>query len=294
MRSSIVASFGFALFTLVGCAAETANNTDSGEDDVKAAKTVTGTNASALMDLLRGADAPSDVAPGILGVGGRIGRIELVTAQGGMAHFVSHGGQISTVEGGDLGSVLDHDVDWAALEKALQAGGAKWVTVQGAHGASSGSIFAKVDCKQVVAPSAKPTCTVTPISVTAADSKSMMHALMSVDAPSNTPPGLLGVGSRIAHVELKMVNGGMAKFMSHAVSITTVDGKELGDIASADTDWNDFVGALLDGGGVWNVAHGDHGSSTSTMAAEIECKQVVSPSAKPNCTVTPLPATSAQ
>ena len=280
------------LFALQGCAAQTDDatpsdpNAPSSEDDIKSGG-LSGPNAQALMDVLRAANAPSNTPAGLLGVGSRIGRIQLTTAQGGIAKFISHGGELSTVEGAKLGDVVTLGVDWTTLGKALVAGGAKWNTVEGDHGASSSSIFAKVECKQVVSPTAKPTCTVSPISLSAADSEALMHVLQNVNAPSNTPKGILGVGSRIGRVTLTTAQGGMAHFISEGLEVATLDGKKLGDLGAAATPWADVRDALLDGASIWSTTNGAHGASSSKIVATVECRQVVSPTAKPTCTVTP-------
>jgi hypothetical protein len=278
----------FALLTVAGCSAEQANGDGSSDSDIQAANgTVTGANAQALMDLLMKVNAPSNQAPGMLGVGGRVARLELDTAQGGMAHYISQSGQISSLEGADLGTVLAAGADWGALEKALEASGMKWDTKQGDHGASSSRMFAKVDCSQVVAPNAKPTCTVTPIVITEADAQVLMNALMKANAPSDIPAGMLGVGGRVARFTLTTAQGGMAHFISEGLSVATLDGKQLADLGSLATAWADAEGALLDGGSVWKTVNGDHGATLSTIVATVECRQVVAPSAKPTCTVMP-------
>jgi hypothetical protein len=283
----------FALFTLQGCASQTDDGTPSdgpSENDIKQQPGgVSGENAQALMSALMKVNAPSNTPPGVLGVGSRVARLELTTAQGGIAHFISQGGQFSSLDGNDLGSVVDSGVAWKSISDALTAGGLKWDTTQGEHGASSSKIFAKIECHQVVSPSAKPSCVVSPIVLTAADSATLMHLLMAVDAPSNTPPGLLGVGSRIGKVTLTYAQGGIAKFISENMEVSTLAGKELGDIAKANTPWADVRTALLDGTAVWKTTNGQHGASSSTIVATVECKQVVAPSAKPSCTVMPDP-----
>jgi hypothetical protein len=292
VASSVVLSF----FALQGCAAQTdgepapsdpAAPTSSEDDITKGSGNVSATNAKALMEALEKANAPSNTPAGVLGVGSRIGRLELTTAQGGIAKFISQGGELSTVSGSDLGSVADLGVDWTTLGKALVSGGAKWNTIDGLNGASSSSIFAKVECRQVVSPSAKPSCTVSPIVLTAAESATLMTVLENVDAPSNTPPGLLGVGSRIARVTLTTASGGMAHFISEGLQVDTLAGKSLGDLGDAATPWADIRTALLDGASIWSTKNGTHGASSSKIVATVECKQVVSPSAKPTCTVTP-------
>ncbi len=299
-KLALASSSILAFFALQGCAAETAGDTapandpsaapaDSSESDIKAGG-VSAANAKLLMDALEKANAPSSTPAGVLGVGSRIGRIQLGTAQGGMAHFISQSGEVSSVDGGDLGSVVSLGLDWTKLGKALVAGGAKWQTTQGDHGSSSSTIFAKVECKQVVSPTAKPACTVSPITISAADSEALMQVLENVDAPSNTPPGLVGVGSRIARVTLTTAQGGMAHFISEGLSAESLAGKHLGDLGTAATPWGDVRAGLLDGASIWTTTNGAHGASSSKIVATVECKQVVSPSAKPTCTVTPEPA----
>ena len=292
--SSIVLS----LFALQGCAADSsdasssdpsASPSDSSESDIKSGGNVSATNAALLMSALEKANAPSNTPAGVLGVGSRIARIQLTTAQGGMAHFISQGGQLSSLDGADLGEVVTLGLDWTKLGKALVSGGAKWQTTELDHGASSSSIFAKVECKQVVSPTAKPSCTVSPITLTADDSAALMQVLENVDAPSNTPAGLLGVGSRIARITLTTAQGGTAHFISEGLEAETLAGKHLGDLGTAGTAWADVRSALLDGTSVWQTTNGAHGSSSSKIVATVECKQVVSPSAKPTCTVTPEP-----
>jgi hypothetical protein len=289
-----------SLFALQGCAAENAADpasdpnappSDSSESDItKSGGNVSAANAKLLMDALQKADAPSNTPAGLLGTGSRIGRIQLTTAQGGMAHFISQAGELSSLDGADLGNVATLGLDWTKLGKALVSGGATWNTVELDHGASSSSIFAKVECKQVVSPTAKPTCTVSPITLSADDSAALMQVLQNVNAPSNTPAGLLGVGSRIARVTLTTAQGGTAHFISEGLSAETLAGKHLGDVGTAATAWADVRSALLDGASIWSTTNGAHGSSSSKMVATVECKQVVAPHAKPTCTVTPEPA----
>jgi hypothetical protein len=265
---------------LVGCAAPTSDEpSDSTDDDL------TKTSNKALMDLLVAADAPSDIPAGNLGVGGRVARIQLTTAQGGIAKFISEGGNVSTLGGAELGNFFDLGGDWQKVSKALLAGGAKWDVTPGANGASSSVMLAKVSCHQVVAPNAKPTCTVTQITLTEADSLALMTVLKDADAPSNTPKGMLGVGSRIAKIELTTAQGGMAKFISQGGTVSTTDGTHLADIVTLSQPWSAVRDALLDAGGTWTTKDGAHGSSSSTMDATVECKQVVAPNAKPTCTV---------
>ena len=298
LKLAAASSIVLSLFALQGCAADTdapasdPSNapSDSSESDIKSGGNVSATNAALLMSALQKANAPSSTPPGVLGVGSRVARIQLTTAQGGMAHFISQGGQLSSLDGADLGDLVTLGLDWTKLGKALVSGGAKWQTTELDHGASSSSIFAKVECKQVVSPSAKPSCTVTPIVITADDSAALMQVLENVNAPSNTPAGLLGVGSRIARITLTTAQGGTAHFISEGLDAQTLAGKHLGDIGTAGTAWADVRTALLDGTSVWNTTNGAHGSSSSKIVATVECKQVVSPSAKPTCTVTPEPA----
>jgi hypothetical protein len=295
----VASSAVVSLVALQGCAAETASDapssdpngtpSDSSESDIKSGGNVSAANAKLLMDALQKANAPSNTPAGLLGVGSRIGRIQLTTAQGGMAHFIGQGGELSTLDGADLGNVVTLGLDWTKLGKALVSGGAKWATQELDHGASSSSIFAKVECKQVVSPTAKPSCTVSPITLTASDSEALMQVLENVDAPSNTPAGLLGVGSRIARVTLTTAQGGTAHFISEGLTAATLAGKHLGDLGTAATPWADVRTALVDGTSIWQTTNGAHGSSSSKIVATIECKQVVAPGAKPACTVTPEP-----
>jgi hypothetical protein len=282
MRHALsMTSFFFLAATLGGCAAETtADPNGAPEDDITAASN------TALMDLLVKANAPSDIPAGNLGVSGRVARIQLTTAQGGVAKFISEGGHLSTVEGGKLGNFFDIGGDWQAVSKALVAGGAKWVVTQGLMGASSSVIFAKVECRQAVAPKAKPACTVTPVSLSDADSTVLMTELRAANAPSNTPPGVLGVSSRVGSIELTTASGGMAHFISQGGSVSTLDGTHLADIVTLSEPWSAVRDAVLAGGGVWKTSNGDHGASSGTMTATVECSQAVAPLAKPKCTVT--------
>lgn len=144
-----------------------------------------------------------------------------------------------------------------------------------------------------------------------------MDALQKANAPSNTPAGLLGVGSRIARIQLTTAQGGMAHFISQGGELSTVDGadlssvspitlsaadsealmqvlatlagKHLGDLGTAAPPWADVRTALLDGTSIWQTTNGAHGSSSSKIVATVECKRVVAPGAKPTCTVTPEP-----
>src|SRR5689334_6123216 len=103
----------FSLLALQGCAAQTdgdsnpadpnAANGPSEDDIKKQAGAVKGADAQALMDALQKVNAPSNTPAGNLGVGSRIARLELTTAQGGMAHFISQGGEFSSIDGADLG-----------------------------------------------------------------------------------------------------------------------------------------------------------------------------------------------
>jgi hypothetical protein len=289
MNARKIVPFAFALFALTaGCAAESSDGDSSSDQDIKAApKAVTGANAETLMDALTKANAPSSVPAGQMGVGGRVGRIQLTTAQGGMAHFVSEGGEMSTVEGTDLGNVLSLGLDWSALEKALLASGMKWDVTEGAHGASSSKMLVKATCTQVVAPNAKPTCTLAPMSLTASDSATLMAALENTQAPSNTAPGLLGVSSRIARVTMTFAQGGIAHYVREGLTVDTLDGKNLGDLGSAGVDWAALKTALLNGGSTWATTPGANGASSSKTVAMVQCSRVVAPNAKPNCTVTP-------
>lgn len=284
-----ISSMFLGFSALVGCAAPTSGDdgAPADEEDVKAAKAVTGAEAQTLMDALVKADAPSATPPGMLGVGSRVARIHLTTAQGGMAHFISQGGELSTADGAALGDFVKLGLAWTPVRDALVKGGAKWTTKAGDHGASSSAMLATVECHQVVAPNAKPSCTVTPITVTAADASTLMTMLRGVDAPSSTPPGMLGVGSRIARVTLTTAQGGMAHFISQGLSVDALDGKHLGDVTTAGVAWADLRTALLDGAAVWTTTNGAHGASSSKIVATVECSQVVAPSAKPSCTVTP-------
>jgi hypothetical protein len=116
-----------------------------------------------------------------------------------------------------------------------------------------------------------------------------MKMLMNVNAPSNTPKGVLGVGSRIGRVTLTFAQGGAAKFIMQGLEVETLDGKHLGDISTAGTQWADAKTALLDGTAVWKTTKGNLGASSSKIVATVECHQVVAPNAKPTCTVLPEP-----
>jgi len=282
--SSLVA-LSLASFGLAGCAAETADDSssDGSEDDLTKASN------AALMNLLMAANAPSDIPQGQLGVGGRVARVQLTTAQGGIAKFISQGGYLSTATGEKLGNFFDIGGDWQAVSKALVKGGAKWVVTPGANGASSSVLFAEVTCHQVVSPSAKPTCTVAPIALTQDDSDVLMKVLMAANAPSNTPTGMLGVGSRIGKIEIDTAQGGMAHFISQGGTVSTTAGKKLADLVTLGQAWSDVRDAVLAGGGVFATKDGAHGATSSKMTATVECSQVVAPKAKPTCTVTPEP-----
>jgi hypothetical protein len=120
-----------------------------------------------------------------------------------------------------------------------------------------------------------------------------MAVLQNVNAPSNTPPGMLGVGSRSARLQLDTAQGGMAHFISEGLTVSTLEGKKLGDLGAAKQPWGAVRDALLDGAATWKTTNGAHGASSSRIIATVECRQVVAPSAKPSCTVTPEVVTSA-
>jgi hypothetical protein len=286
VSSSLLASVSLlATLLAVGCAAS-ADGTDEDSSDLSAAHPiVTGAKASVLDDLLAKAKAPSTTPAGLVGVGSHAARVNLATAQGGIAHFISENLHVSTLDGEHLADLGDLQVSWSDVRDALMAGGAKFTTTDGAHGASSSEMFVKVECKQVVSPTARPSCTVTPITMTQADSNVLMHALQAVNAPSNTAPGITGVGSRIAQFEVDTAQGGIAHFISESGEITTLDGKSLGSLIDANVAWVDVRDALLRGGASFDVTKGLNGASSSKMSATVECTQVVSPTAKPGCTV---------
>ena len=116
-----------------------------------------------------------------------------------------------------------------------------------------------------------------------------MSALQNVKAPSSVPQGMLGVGGRTARITLTTAQGGMAHFISESATLETLDGKHLGDLGNAGVQWSTLRDAILDGTATWTTTQGAHGSSSSTIKATIDCKQVVAPSAKPTCTVMPEP-----
>jgi hypothetical protein len=261
------------------CAAEASS------DEGSTAADLSGSKAEVLATVLDKAKAPSDLPGGTTGVSEHVARIELMTAQGGIAHFISESGTVSTIGGGELGNLIDLGVAWVDVRDALIAGGAKFTTIEGLHGASSSTMLAKVVCRQVVSPSAHPSCTVSQITVTQADSEALMKVLEGANAPSNTPPGIVGSSSRIARVELTTAQGGIAHFISMGGSISTVDGNKLADILSLGVAFDSLSTALLDGGLTWTTTQGAHGASSSTMSATVECTQAVAPMAKPTCTI---------
>src|SRR5947209_7384093 len=139
MNRFLFSTLALASLLAVGCAAQTSDDSppaDDGSDDITKAS-----NNAALMGLLEKANAPSDIPQGQLGVGGRVARVQLTTAQGGIAKFISEGGYLSTTGGEKLGNFFDLGGDWQAVSKALTAGGAKWVVTPGANGASSSVLF---------------------------------------------------------------------------------------------------------------------------------------------------------
>jgi hypothetical protein len=276
-----------SLALFAGCAAEEGSADESSAADLSS-HSMSAAQSQLLSDLLGKAKAPSSTPAGITGVGSHVARIELTTVQGGIAHFISESGEVSTVGGGELGSLVDLGFAWSDVRDALMAGGGKFVTVDGLHGASSSTMLAKVECSQVVSPVAKPTCKVSNITITESDSEALMSALEQAKAPSNTPAGLLGVGSRIARIEVDTAQGGIAHFISENAHISTTDGKELASLGDLEVAWKSLADALLDGGLSWTTTQGEHGSSSSKMSATVECRQVVSPSAKPSCTISAL------
>ncbi len=279
--------FVVSTLALAGCAANTDTNDQSADEEIKAG-TVSAASAKTLWNLLGDANAPSNTPAGMLGVGSRIARIRLNTSQGGMAHFISESGSLSTVEGTELGNLIDLGGDWSAVKTGLVQGGGKFVTVDGDHGSSSSTLLATVECTHVVSPSAKPHCTVKPIVMSAASSAVLMATLRAAKAPSNTPAGVLGVGSAIGEIEVTTAQGGMAHFISQGGTVSTVAGKKLADLVTLGEAWSDVRDAVVNGGGAFTVTPGTHGASSSKMKASVLCTQVVSPSAKPSCTVTPL------
>jgi hypothetical protein len=284
MRTAILSAVltaSIALFAQ-GCASESASSDESstGAADLTS---VSGAHAHVLADALAKANAPSNTPPHMLGMSSHIARIGLQTAQGGIAHFISESGSLSTVDGDDLGDLVTLGLSWSDLRDALVAGGAKMVTVQGDHGASSSSLLATVECKQVVSPSAQPTCTVTPITLSDDDNKALDTALLTGGAPS-TATGL-GVGSNEGRIELTTAQGGTAHFISQSATLSTVDGKHLADISDLGVSFKDLETALLDAGLAWKTTNGPHMSSSSTMSATVSCHRVVSPGAKPTCSV---------
>jgi hypothetical protein len=286
MRSliiSMVCASSVAFFAQ-GCAAE-----DAASDEAPAASedALTAAKSSVLNDVLMKAKAPA-TNPGITGVGAHAARILLTTAQGGMAHFISQGGSVSTLSGEPLANVTELGIAWSSISDALTAGGAKFTTIQGAHGASSSKMLAKVDCSQIVVPGSRPTCNVAPITLSEEEANALMDVLRGVDAPSTTAPGIVGIGSRAAKIELTFAQGGAAHFISESGAVSTPDGKPLGSLVDANVAWQSVRDALLDSGLEWTTTQGAHGSSSSKMSAQVECSQVVAPAAKPICIVSSI------
>ncbi len=282
MNRFLFSTLALASLLAVGCAAQSSDGTDQGSDDITKAS-----NDAALMDLLTKANAPSDIPQGNLGVGGRQARVQLTTAQGGAAKFISEGGYLSTASGEKLGNFFDiGGGDWQTIRKALEAGGAKWVTTQGQLGASSSVLFATVTCHQVVAPNAKPTCTVQNISLSQDDEDVLMKILEAANAPSDIPKGNLGASGRAAKLQITTAQGGMAHFISQGGEVDALDGKKLADLVTLGEPWSAVRDAVLNGGGVFKTTSGDHGASSSVMTASVSCHQVVAPNAKPTCTIT--------
>jgi hypothetical protein len=280
--------FALSALALAGCAASTDDDGDSSADEAITKGGMSAASAKTLYDLLGEAKAPSNTPAGVLGVGSRIARIRLNTAQGGMAHFISQSGSLSTVDGIELGNLFDLGGDWSAVKTAMTQGGGKFVTVNGDHGSSSSTMLATVECKQVVSPSAKPTCTVKAIELSPESSQVLMTVLRAAKAPSNTPAGVLGVGSAIGEIEVTTAQGGMAHFISQGGTVKKIDGTKLADLVTLGQAWSDVRDAVVNGGGAFTVTQGDHGASSSIMKANVTCTQVVAPSAKPSCTVTPI------
>jgi hypothetical protein len=288
MRTILISSLLLAsvAFLTQGCAAENAsdNNEEGAAADLSSGS-VTGAHADVLADLLAKAKAPSSTPAGITGVGSHIARVEVDTAQGGIAHFISESGTVSTVAGEELGNFVDLGASWVDVRDALTAGGAKFVTTEGLHGASSSKMLATVECRQVVSPTARPTCTVTPITLTAADNAALMQVLVAAHAPSTDPAGTLGVDDLAASFELTFAQGGIAHFISQGGTISTLDGKKLGDVVDFGVAWQSIETALLDGGATAKTTQGQHGASSSTTTATVQCHRVVAPQARATCTV---------
>lgn len=280
MRTSFLFSLSLTVATFAtGCAAESSDNADSSAADITS---MTADQAKTLSDVLTKANAPSNQAPMTTGVGSHIARISLGTAQGGMAHFISQSGSVSTVDGDDLGSLADLGIAWAPVRDALLADGAKFTTIPGANGGSSSSLVATVECKQVISPSAKPTCSVTSIEMTEQDNSALMTALVNAKAPNTA---LTGVSDLAGELSLTTSQGGMAHFISQSLELTSTDGKQLADMASVGVEWKALETALLDAGLSWKTTDGDHGATSSTLSASVSCHRVIAPQAKAVCTV---------
>lgn len=271
MRSLVSASI-LALSVSIfaqGCAADDTTPEDESGDAVSAAsKAVSGTNATVLNDLLMKADAPSSTPAGMVGVGSRIARVALS----------AKGGTISTVAGVEIASLTDAGGTFEEVRAALVAGGVKET--------SSGSLLAKVECKRAVTPTAKPACTVTPIAFTQADAETLWKLLGAANAPSNTPAGMVGSGSRIAILDLSTQRGDLSPLFNEYGTVSTVAGKKLGEVEKLGVAWASVETALLDAGLSWSVNDAPAGSVSRSLTAKVVCTRAVTPTAKPSCSVT--------